>query len=216
LCILILPLHYMTKFRFGFVYAMWNGSFTERSGCVFTLLLILEHSTTAMRHLFAWQMEPHAYGVEWRPIGCDVWSQLPRTSRGAAIHVIASSEHRVGWVASLTGAGALCTRNADGMRAQNSTWLSLSSYFIRFSVESNKAGEVEVVGTVFYRGDCLFHTSITIGRVKQSLEKTILECQHSFSLINMRYCTVQFNSSLITLRAWCWPLTPSSVEVKND
>jgi hypothetical protein len=97
---------------------------------------------------------------------CDVWSQLPRTTRGTSIHVIASREHRVGWVASLTGAGALHTRNSDGMRAQNSTWLSLSSYFIRFSVESNKAGEVEVVGTVFYRGYCMFHTSITIGRVK--------------------------------------------------
>jgi hypothetical protein len=57
------------------------------------------------------------------------------------------------------------------MRAQNSTWLSLSSYLIRFSVKSNKVGEVEVVRTVFYRGDCLCHTSVTIGRAKLGLEK---------------------------------------------
>jgi hypothetical protein len=54
--------------------------------------------------------------------------------------------HHVGWVACIAEQAHYTQGTRDSMRAQNSIRLPLSSYFIRFSVESNKAGEVESGG----------------------------------------------------------------------
>jgi len=77
---------------------------------------------------------------DFRLLRC-LWSPPRRPSRGTAIHVIATTcTMSVGLPASR--GRRTYTGNSDSMRARNSIRLPLSSYFIRFSVESNKAGEV--------------------------------------------------------------------------
>lgn len=123
-----------------------------------------------------------------------LWSQPRRTSRGTATHVIASSMQHVGWVACLAGQAHYKQGTRENMRAQNSIRLPLSSYFIRFSVESNNAGEVESGACCILQRE-LFHTS---RRVCRRVGQVVRGVRTSLHLTNCNF-TLKFTCLMVII-----------------